>query len=573
MKRILARFGWVLAVIALLTAVTYLLHDRPALGVDDANIFVVYGENLASGAGLVYNRGGERVEGYTSTLWMLVSALVRVLGPVERGLLAASVLLVSASLTAASLHVDTLLAPNRPGGSLTPYSGACLVLVLSSPAYVTWMTVTLMDAALWGALLVSAAVILSSAWAARRRSHAVWLSVTLGLMVLARPEAMAVGPLVLLLYALAMRRHCPSWREVVRGVRSPAAVFALVLAGLTTFRLAYFGYPLPNTFYAKVSPSMAYNLSEGWRYLWGYLASSPLVALTILALAVHAVLAVASLSFGRKRGPRRRGWKVFDPRPMLPLALLLVPVATGGDHFRWYRHYQPVYPLLVLGVFQLGHFARDTLEARLHLELSRGQHAALVVAGIGLILTLGHGEGWASLAREQPLGRELAIAEEGYAAGESVAQLFGPLPSLPSVGQITAGAFKRGYIGPLIDLMGLNNLAMAHTPGDRRGMKNHAAFSRDVFLAQQPDVVQPGVGACQTLADRYDLRFAGGVLKGLFDDPRFLETYRLVQVRRVGDGDQCLIAYMRRGFVDELVASGAYRIDDVVDAGRDAEDR
>ena len=52
----------------------FLLHGRPAMGVDDANIFFAYARNVVQGAGLVYNAGGERVEGFTSLLWTLVCA-------------------------------------------------------------------------------------------------------------------------------------------------------------------------------------------------------------------------------------------------------------------------------------------------------------------------------------------------------------------------------------------------------------------------------------------------------------------------------------------------------------------
>src|SRR5262245_50548908 len=51
------------------------LTDDP-VGVDDANIYFRYAKNLGSGLGLVWNPGGERVEGFTSTPWLLVCALV-----------------------------------------------------------------------------------------------------------------------------------------------------------------------------------------------------------------------------------------------------------------------------------------------------------------------------------------------------------------------------------------------------------------------------------------------------------------------------------------------------------------
>jgi len=43
---------------------------------DDAMISMRYARNLVSGEGLVWNPGGERVEGYTNPLWVLFLALV-----------------------------------------------------------------------------------------------------------------------------------------------------------------------------------------------------------------------------------------------------------------------------------------------------------------------------------------------------------------------------------------------------------------------------------------------------------------------------------------------------------------
>ena len=87
----------------LVTAAAVLVALRqvglPLLGIDDAHIFLVYGKNLTSGAGLVYNQGGERVEGFSSLLWLLVIALGYLAFPSpEKYLLIVSVLLVSGAI-------------------------------------------------------------------------------------------------------------------------------------------------------------------------------------------------------------------------------------------------------------------------------------------------------------------------------------------------------------------------------------------------------------------------------------------------------------------------------------------
>src|SRR5499426_1296174 len=46
---------------------------------DDAMVSMRYARNLANGYGLVWNPGGERVEGYTNPLWVLYMSLIHLL--------------------------------------------------------------------------------------------------------------------------------------------------------------------------------------------------------------------------------------------------------------------------------------------------------------------------------------------------------------------------------------------------------------------------------------------------------------------------------------------------------------
>ena len=57
-----------------------------------------------------------------------------------------------------------------------------------------------------------------------------------------------------------------------------------------------------------------------------------------------------------------------------------------------------------------------------------------------------------------------------------------------SLGTLTTGGIGYTYAGRKLDLLGLNNVSMAHSAGDRRGNKNHAAFNRDVFFELMPDL-------------------------------------------------------------------------------------
>ena len=112
-----------------------------------------------------------------------------------------------------------------------------------------------------------------------------------------------------------------------------------------------------------------------------------------------------------------------------------------------------------------------------------------------------------------------------------------------SLGTLTTGGIGYIYEGPVLDMLGLNNVEMAHLPGDRKGNKNHAAFNKDIFFAQSPDLFAPRSQnkIIQTRNDVFPFNvgheFWVTALKGLGKDPRFLDQYAPVELtQREEDG-------------------------------------
>lgn len=60
--RSLCRLVLTAILVLIATAAAYQQLGRPCIGVDDANITLVYARNLSRGHGFVYTPGGERVE-------------------------------------------------------------------------------------------------------------------------------------------------------------------------------------------------------------------------------------------------------------------------------------------------------------------------------------------------------------------------------------------------------------------------------------------------------------------------------------------------------------------------------
>jgi arabinofuranosyltransferase len=517
---------------------TFWLHGEPGVGVDDANIFFSYAENLVAGKGLVYGANSERVEGFTSILWMLVCALVFWLGGQEGALLGVSVGLLAGTQ---GILLGILRRADGGRGGAWPWGALYVVLILASPAYITWNSITLMDTALWGFAVAG----MTRAALYPPRGPAGWVGAATVFLVapLARPEGMVVAPAFIGLLWLRSRN---------RGARGSSSAALLLLAGVaavigatTAFRLGYFGFPLPNTYYAKVAPSLAYNLGQGARYAWRFLVASPLVLVALLTMgwATRGIVPGLGAALRGKEG----GIRAHHALAMGVLVLLALPVLLGGDHFGMFRFYQPAYPLICLLPALCGiSWSREGGSLaflgpggrRWRIALMLG--APLVVAGL---FSAAFKESWARLASGSPssLAVEFQLADEGLRKGAELSELFAQAPRLPVLGVITAGGIARSYPGPLIDLMGLNDTRIAHSAGDRRGVKNHSAFEKEVFLSLPTDV----------LLVRLD-DWTKGVLKGLLADPRFTARWSFGTLSRTGGPRTGSALFLSRDFLEEL---------------------
>lgn len=502
---------WVLAV----TLLVYLATGKPGLGIDDAQIFFTYAQNLAHGEGLIYSPGIPPAEGYTSSLWMAICSLMFWVHANEAGVLAVSLLLLFVTQVLAFSAIEKLL----PEGQARKAKLIYAVLVTASPAYLSWTTITLMDTGVWSTLIVAMVFVLLFPPA----TVSGWLvaGVPFALAPLARPEAMVVAPAILVLLWLKLRmqgrRTAPVWYIL-------ASLCAATLA-LTLFRLAYFGYPLPNTYYAKVSSSTWYNLKIGTTYLGKYLFGGNIVLIAAITcvpfgwrLLVRVVRALPGRSQLAPADP------LDDARQALAavcLLMLALPVTVGGDHFSLSRFYQPVWPLfsllLALSVTRLLS-ARQQRRQNTRRSSSTWLAPATVVGLAALLSISSYRDSWLAFARYgSPIKREFTIGSEGKQTGATLDALFTANRSTPPViGVVAAGGIARTYRGPIVDLMGLNNAYIAHLPGTRIGVKDHAAFQKAAFYALPIDV----------LLSSPNSEWNEAVLKRIFYDPQFVEAWR-----------------------------------------------
>lgn len=564
MRRFAFKYLVILLGAAFATWLVWARFGYPLTGVDDSNIFFVYAKNLANGHGFVYNAGGERVEGFSSLLWTLIAAAVFFLSPMpEQILLVVNVLMVSLLAAVGVMYIQTVFT-NRNDGFLARWSWPLLFLFLlfTSANFLTWNTIVLMENAVWSTLLLCATIFVINQNISFSQVNSIFLPIAV-LLLLTRPEAflwVGVFSAVLLVRKIFTNGIKPALHDLLLLFLVIAATVIL----LTIFRQLYFGYPLPNTYYAKVSPSLLYNLYRGAVYLAKYFLSNPIVSLCILVAmlaGVHTILMVV------QKKSTDDGLLFL---PVLAVTGLLAPMATGGDHFSSFRFYQSIYPILLLCLI---YFVKKILPHYIQFDFHPGpQRWQQVVFLGGLFLSFMAGltvyqlRDWVPSEEMSRMKNEFAIAAEGRAQGQFIQETFSSHPQLPSLGVIRAGGIKYTYPGEVIDLMGLNNLRMAHNGGDRRGEKNHAAFEKDTFYELTPDLVSPQiVSSTGWTYEAMELRESWDntvPLKRLYDDPMFLELYVYARIYEAGsESDKALVGWFRQAFLNELETDGTLVIE------------
>ena len=296
---------------------------------DDAFIAFRYARNLARGNGLVFNPGFERVEGFTSPLWVALLAALDALGLAPESVANA----LSLGLT---VVLWALLA--RASRRVLPEGAPAWIAVLP----VAWLAVT-RSVAVWSTggletrlfeVLVLAGVLRLAAELDApndpRSGPTPWAAVWLGLACWARPDGFLVAAATLTAAAAwSVRRR----RFDARRAASSTAVFLAIVGAQFALRLAYFGAWLPNTYYAKVDGQTWWGM--GVRYLTGFAME--------YAVVLWLPLIVAGI------------WSfVRGGASLLPLLAgvavvphLLYVASIGGDHFE-YRPLDLYFPFAYL---------------------------------------------------------------------------------------------------------------------------------------------------------------------------------------------------------------------------------
>ncbi len=498
---------------------------------DDGFIAFQYVRNLVNGAGLVYN-AGERVEGYNNFLWIILLAFASKVLPAIKLLHIASALGILFGALTILLVCRFSRMVRKEAGIFSLLAGAFLA---AHSGFAAWATGGL-ETTLYAFLVFASAYSYISYL--KRGTGRLAVPVLFSLAVLTRPDALLLFGLTLVHAMFWHRRNGDKFFN--RTVLQWLLVFALIFTPYYSWRFSYYGYPLPNTFYAKLGGSGTAKYFRGVRYLQDYLKwygffvfIPPLILLL--------------------RRPREV-W--IDYFAILVGGYLIYLVSVGGDGLAFFRFVTYIAPLLYIlvqeGIADLYHRARQIRFFQLGLK------TALV---LGVFVSLGFTmrqtvapmlfkdrfswyEPHSELSFPGGVNHSYLWFDNYFVDRQAIAAKWieNNAPRGALVASTPAGSIAY-YLNnhPVIDMLGLNDEHIAHSDGRHlgRGRAGHEKGDGKYVLSRSPDYILMGNVAVlpfpldeKSMSKKLILKSE----KELWADPEFHKKYELHCVRLADSG-------------------------------------
>jgi len=465
---------------------------------DDAFISYRYVKNFINGHGLVFNPG-ERVEGYTNFLWVMILSIFAKLG--LDIIIASKILGVAAG--AVTLFLIYQISLNFFGKKEWVFPLFAPLLLASNSAFAYWSISGLESSIFVMAVLLSVYFYFS---------HQRLMIISSAISTLIRPEGVLIFAILILhrfLFSPAFGGESFGKKDNLKNCLSYIAGFTLLLLPFLIFKIFYYGNILPNPFYAKTGFSVEY-LKTGLAYFWLFLKHYGL----------WGVLYLTPIAFYKDLGVKGK------------LVLLMVYIYTlyviiiGGDVLKAHRFFLPVLPFLYL-LFSLA-------LSRLHSMLKKGYSnqvvpILLVIALCSLTFFLPRK--WIRDVRSAEIG--LCAKMSRYA--QKLRQSFGTdfTLAMSTIGTISYLTEVR-----VIDMLGLTDPYIAKHPEKIPGIFStwkEKKFNTQYILSRDPDVIMFSTG----------IKPSAPAERALFLSSKFRENYYPYYFP--GPGEILLVVYKKKG--------------------------
>lgn len=298
-------------------------HSLFSVYVDDAFIHLRFVHNFASGYGFVWNRGAAPVEGFTSFLYVLFLILLEKLGIAPISTLPYIGALSTILTLVISLRLFEWINPDYP------FENKVAVIMLGLSPHLLHWSFSGLETTLYTFLLTASALAYLSY---RFRHSPSWLVGSIfGVCALTRPESIALFGITILFDLIL---DLANLRKRLTNVLIMIFSFGIVFIPVFLWKWSYFGYPFPNTYYAKTGAGLI-QIQGGLLYLIKSLLNISLRSL------VPAIFIVLTFQWKLYRGYQARLYILT-----IIVASCLIIVTNGGDHFPGARFLISMLPFL-----------------------------------------------------------------------------------------------------------------------------------------------------------------------------------------------------------------------------------
>jgi hypothetical protein len=427
---------------------------------DDAYISYRYAWNLTQGHGLVYNVG-EVVEGYTNFLWTMLAACALALGlhpPVV-------MLTINVALSMAMLGLTYYMA-RRLSRRDTIWPLVAVALVAIDGAVVTYgARGSGMEALPFAFLVLLSSALIWLPQGQRKTPYHALGGVSLALATLLRPEGLLAAAIFIGAKTWQGRRQ----RRWVGTLLVTLLPYLAIVVPYQVWRMSFYGWPFPNTFYAKTGATVAL-LERGGEYVSVFMGERWLLA----ALAILCLLLLAAL---------RRLTGLYAALALFSVAYMLYVVWAGGDHFPGWRFLVPVVAPMALLAERALRIGTQSLRSH---TLRNG------AAMLGLALAA-YGAQALWLQEPQSVIGDFTKLHTAYVNRWGAAGLWLRESTPPDTMTAAKGAGAIAFYSqrPVLDVYGLNDLHIGRLQVESMGQGNAGHDKQDpvYVLSKQPNYI------------------------------------------------------------------------------------